>query len=94
METGKPISSSIGEVKVALYWSRYYSKPIKSFNPVEVKNTQKKIVVRALPMGAIYYMIPFNIPILTTAKALVNLLLGNTILMKNSETTPLTGLAI
>jgi acyl-CoA reductase-like NAD-dependent aldehyde dehydrogenase len=43
-------------------------------------------------MGVVYYIIPFNFPFYLTFKGgLPNLLLGNTLLTRNADSTPLLG---
>lgn len=95
-EMGKPISQSILEVKKSANHCRFYAKNADKFlSPDRVKTEAKKSMVEYEPLGVIYQMIPFNFPIFLTFKSGVPaLLIGNSILHRNSNSTPMCGLAM
>ena len=52
-------------------------------------DAKKKTLIKYLPLGTIYYILPFNYPFyLNLYKALPQLILGNSVLIKNSDSTP------
>jgi len=47
------------------------------------------------PLGIIYILVPFNFPFWLNFKSMIGALsLGNSVVVRNSDSTPLTGLAI
>lgn len=52
-------------------------------------DAKKKTLIKYLPLGTIYYILPFNYPFyLNLYKTLPQLILGNSVLIKNSDSTP------
>lgn len=92
-EMGKPIKQSQGEVDKTISFCKYYSKNFNDILPTQIKSDAKvKTLVKYLPMGIVYYIIPFNFPFYLTFKGgLPNLLLGNVLLTRNADSTPLLG---
>lgn len=92
-EMGKPIKQSQAEVDKTINFCKYYSRNFNDILPTHVKTDAKvKTLIKYLPMGVVYYIIPFNFPFFLAFKGgLPNLLLGNTILARNSDNTPLLG---
>lgn len=90
---GKPIKQAQAEVDKTIYFCNHYSKNYSDMLPTQVKTDAKvKTLVKYLPMGVIYSIIPFNFPFYLAFKGgLANLLLGNVILSRNSDSTPLLG---
>jgi succinate-semialdehyde dehydrogenase/glutarate-semialdehyde dehydrogenase len=90
---GKPIKQSQGETDKTINFCKYYSKNYSDLLPTQVKSDAKvKTLIKYLPMGVVYNIIPFNFPFFLAFKgALPNLLLGNAILARNSDSTPLLG---
>jgi succinate-semialdehyde dehydrogenase/glutarate-semialdehyde dehydrogenase len=51
-----------------------------------------KTLIKYLPMGIVYGIVPFNFPFYLVLKSgLPNLLLGNSLLSRSSDSTPLLG---
>lgn len=96
MEMGKPFAQSLGEVKKVVAFCNYYSKNQEPIFPHQVKsNAKKKTLIKYKPLGVIHFIVPFNFPFFLNFKGgLPNLLLGNTMLTRNSDSNPLLGLAI
>lgn len=90
---GKPIKQSQAEVDKTVTFCRYYSKNFNDILPSQVKSDAKvKTLIKYLPMGVVYSIIPFNFPFYLAFKGgLPNLLLGNVILSRNADSTPLLG---
>lgn len=92
-EMGKPIKQSTGEVNKTIGFCKYYSKNFSEILPTQVKSDAKvKTLIKYLPMGVVYYIIPFNFPFFLSFKGgLPNLLLGNTLLVRGADSTPMLG---
>jgi len=92
-EMGKPIKQSQGETDKTITFCKYYSKNFNDLLPTQVKSDAKvKTLVKYLPMGIVYTIVPFNFPFFLAFKgSLPNLLLGNAVLARNSDSTPLLG---
>lgn len=96
-EMGKPITSSRGEVTKAINHCRYFAKHLPEYlNPTHLKTeAKKKTLVKYEPLGVIYYIIPFNFPFWLSFKGLTGtLLLGNSVMIRPSDSTPMVGEAI
>ena len=53
---------------------------------------KKHTLIKYLPIGTIYYLVPFNFPFFLTFKGgLANLLIGNTLLARNADSCPNVG---
>lgn len=61
--------------------------------PQKVKTAAKKhTLIKYLPLGTIYFLVPFNFPFYLNFKGgLPNLLLGNTLLTRNADSCPNVG---
>ena len=95
MEMGKPFSQSLMEVKEVAGFCYHYSKNQEPIFAHQVNsNAQKKTLIRYKPLGIIYFISSFNVPFIGSLKVLPNLLLGNTMLARNPDSTPLLGLAV
>lgn len=92
-EMGKPITDSRGEVSKAIRFCKYYSENYAPILPQLVQSEAKKqTMVKYLPLGTIYYLIPFNYPFYLNFKGgLPNLLLGNVLLARNADSCPNVG---
>lgn len=90
---GKPIKQSTGEVDKTINFCKYYSKNTHDILPTQVKSDAKvKTLIKYLPMGVVYFIMPFNFPFFLSFKGgLPNLLLGNTILARSADSTPILG---
>ena len=58
--------------------------------PQQIKTPAKKhTLVKYLPLGTIYFLVPFNFPFSLNFKGgLPNLLLGNTLFTRNADSCP------
>jgi succinate-semialdehyde dehydrogenase/glutarate-semialdehyde dehydrogenase len=96
-EVGKPIVNARMEVTRAISHCRFYSKHMGDYlNPTLVKTeAKKKTLIKYEPLGVIYYIIPFNFPFWLSFKgAIATLLLGNSIIMRPADSTPMVGEAV
>jgi len=95
-EVGKPLRDSRGEVLFGISVIRYYVENSEKFLQTQVKNLEaKKCLVEYHPVGPIYFIVPFNVPfVLSIVGAVPNLMLGNTLLYRTADTTPLMGKAL
>lgn len=89
-ETGKPISASESEVRQAIKMCEYYSKHSEAILSLNVRAmARKKTLIKYLPTGSVYCILPFSSPFsLAFYHSLPQLLLGNCIIAKHSATTP------
>ena len=92
-EMGKPITDAEGEVNKSIRFCKYYSENYAPILPQRVQADAKKhALVKYLPLGTIYYLVPFNFPFYLNFKGgLPNLLLGNVILARNADSCPTVG---
>jgi succinate-semialdehyde dehydrogenase/glutarate-semialdehyde dehydrogenase len=90
-EMGKPIIQSQMEVDRSVRFCDYYSHNYNDLNPTHVKTDAKiKTLIKYLPMGTVYIISPFNFPLYLILKSgIPNLLLGNAMLSRSSDSTPL-----
>jgi len=95
-EMGKPISEALMEVSKASSHCHYYVKnKDKLLRPDMVHTEAKKSFISYEPLGGVYVMVPFNFPFWLTFKPVVPYLLaGNSVIVRNSDSTPLIGLAM
>ena len=77
-------------MKQALRVCDYYSKHSEALLSLNVKSTaKKKTLVKFLPTGTVFCMLPFTNPFaLTLYNALPQILLGNCVFVKTASTTP------
>ena len=89
-EMGKPINDSKAEVQRTIFYIQKTLEKGESFLQEEIVQTEaKKSYVRYEPLGLIYFIIPFNYPFYLTLKYVAtNLLIGNTALVRNADSTP------
>jgi succinate-semialdehyde dehydrogenase/glutarate-semialdehyde dehydrogenase len=95
-EMGKPINESKHEVQFGAKVAQDYAdKAEKLLAPTVITTENKKSLVEYFPTGPIYIMVPFNVPfILAFVNTIPTLLLGNTVLYRPADSTPLLGKAI
>lgn len=96
-EMGKPIVSARGEITRAISHCRYYAKHLPEYlAPTQLKTEAKrKTLIKYEPLGVIYYIIPFNFPFWLSFKGLTStLLLGNSVIIRPADSTPMVGEAI
>lgn len=94
LEQGKPVVECIGDAHNAASWFRYYAEMDNA--PVVAQDDDVAFVeVVRKPLGVVVGIIPWNSPLLLVSwKAAPALLAGNTMVIKPSSSTPLTGLLI
>jgi len=95
MEQGKPLEESVAEVEWTAKTMTYYAELAKNqlgrMAP-PLGNTQLNLIVKE-PYGVVAAITPFNYPLLLLMwKAAPALMLGNTLVIKPSELTPLSTL--
>lgn len=90
---GKPIVEAEAEVKKVVSFCNYYGSEFHPLAPQKIKTPAKKhAFVKYLPLGTIYFLVPFNFPFYLNFKGgLPNLLLGNTLLARNADSCPNVG---
>lgn len=96
-EMGKPISEGIEEAEYAAAIIRYYADNGPGFVADQEIHTESNgtAIIRRLPIGPLLGVMPWNFPYYQIARfAGPNLVLGNTILLKDAEICPLSALAV
>lgn len=94
LQTGKPIRESRGDVARALDGIRFYAASARNIRGevIDVSDRHHSYVV-SCPIGVVAAIVPWNVPIvLTISKAAPALAAGNCVVVKPSQTTPLTAL--
>ena len=93
IEMGKPIKQSFMEVDKSISFCKHYSKHFSEILPTQIRTDAKvKTLIKYLPMGIVYHIVPFNFPFYLTFKGgLGNLLLGNPLLVKHADCNVLLG---
>jgi len=94
LQTGKPITEARGDVSRALDGIRFYAAAARNIRgeTIDVSAEHHSYVVRE-PIGVVASIVPWNVPIvLTISKAAPALAAGNTVIVKPSQSTPLTAL--
>nr|XP_023027114.1 succinate-semialdehyde dehydrogenase, mitochondrial [Leptinotarsa decemlineata] len=96
-ESGKPISEALGEVHYGNSFIEWFSEQARNVRGeiVESPVTSKKILIDHHPIGVAALITPWNFPhAMIARKAGAALAVGCTCVVKPSEDTPLTALAI
>lgn len=95
-EMGKPIAQAEFEIKKAKIHCQYYKSFAEDFlKPKIIKSDANTSYIRNDPMGVIFCLTPFNFPFWLTFKPIIPTLLGgNAVLVRGSDLTPQTSLAI
>lgn len=93
---GKPIKSSRAELDRCIEYCDFYAKNAKKFlESRRVNSTADESYVELQPLGPLVLFQPWNYPFWLMFKtAIPQLLIGNTVLVKNAPNTPLCGLAL
>jgi len=94
IQTGKPIYESRGDVARALDGIRFYSAAARNIRgEVVTVSSEHHSYIERTPVGVVAAIVPWNVPIvLTISKSAPALAAGNTVIVKPSQTTPLTAL--
>ena len=96
-ECGKPLKESVGEVIYASSFLKWFAEEGKrSYGDVIPANSEnKRILVTKEPIGVVAAITPWNFPMaMITRKIGAALAAGCTVVVRPSEETPLTALAI
>lgn len=91
-EQGKPLGNALGEIKGSIYWIR---STAELRPPVDVlqDDEQARVEVHRKPLGVVASITPWNFPVMIAIWHITpTLLAGNTVVLKPSESTPLTTL--
>lgn len=90
-ENGKTLSESYSEIDSALRESNYQIEFLRNSTVEQISNS--KIIYE--PLGVVLLITPWNFPVATILRKLIPALLtGNTIIVKPSELTPLSSVAL
>jgi (Z)-2-((N-methylformamido)methylene)-5-hydroxybutyrolactone dehydrogenase len=94
MDNGKPLRDTIGEVRRGVQWLRYYAGAAdKIEGSVVPYKTDAHAYTRVEPVGVVAAITPWNSPIsLYSWKLGPALAMGNTVVIKPSELTPVSAL--
>ena len=96
-EMGKPLSEGADEAELAGNIIKYYAEHGAEFTkdqPIPTDSTGTA-VIRRLPIGPLLGIMPWNFPYYQIARFVgPNLILGNTILLKDAEICPRSALAV
>ncbi|MBC3186108.1 NAD-dependent succinate-semialdehyde dehydrogenase [Corynebacterium sp. zg-331] len=97
-EMGKPHSEAADEAELSGNIIRYYAEHGAEFTkdqPIPVVSGSGKAVIRRLPIGPLLGIMPWNFPYYQIARFVgPNLVLGNTILLKDAEICARSALAV
>lgn len=96
-EMGKPVNEGIEEAEFAAAIIQYYADNGATFAADQAIPTESKgtAVIRRLPIGPLLGVMPWNFPYYQIARFVgPNLVLGNTILLKDAEICPRSALAV
>lgn len=97
LESGKPIKESLGEVDYAAAYIEWFSEEAKrNYGDIIPPYTQNKHTIAIKqPIGVVGIITPWNFPIaMITRKVAPALAVGCTVVIRPSELTPLSALAI
>jgi acyl-CoA reductase-like NAD-dependent aldehyde dehydrogenase len=91
-EMGKPLRAANGEVRGAAESLRHLGPLVEAVEPVELASGELRTRLVRDPLGVVAVITPWNFPVSMAQSMLVPaLLVGNTVVAKPSELTPLTG---
>lgn len=96
MQTGKSLTEARGDVARAVDGLRFYAAAalVNRGETIPVDNNHRAMTIRE-PVGVIAAIVPWNVPlVLTVSKIAPALAVGNTVVVKPSELTPLTALLL
>ena len=90
-EMGKPIAQSVGEIDKSIAHLDYYIENSAHFlepEPLDLKSGHTGQIIHQ-PLGPILVIQPWNFPVWLPFKTCIPpLILGNSIMLKHSESTP------
>lgn len=96
LQTGKTVTEARGDVSRAVDGLRFYaaSALMNRGETIEVDRHRRAQTIRE-PIGVVAAIVPWNVPlVLTVSKIAPALAVGNTVVVKPSELTPLTSLLL
>ena len=96
LQTGKPIRESRGDVSRALDGIRFYAAAARNIRgeTIDVSRSHHSYV-ESEPVGVVACIVPWNVPIvLAVSKAAPALAAGNAVIIKPSQSTPLTAMRL
>lgn len=97
LESGKPFSESLGEIEYGANYIQWFAEEAKRNygDVIPGFTSEKRIMVLKEPVGVVGAITPWNFPIaMITRKIAPALAVGCTVVIRPSEETPLTALAI
>ena len=96
LQTGKPIRESRGDVSRALDGIRFYAAAARNIRGETINVSRAHhSYVESEPIGVVACIVPWNVPIvLAVSKAAPALAAGNTVIIKPSQSTPLTAMRL
>lgn len=93
-EQGKPLDNALAEVTRSAMWAREIAD-LPFEEEVLIDDDVRTVVLRRTPLGVVGAIVPWNFPVsLAVWKIAPALVTGNTIIVKPSPNTPLTGLLL
>lgn len=96
-EQGKPLAEAVGEIGYGAAFIEYYAEECKRFNGAVIPTVaaDRRLMTYKQPVGVVGIITPWNFPsAMITRKAGPALASGCTIVIKPSEETPLSALAL
>ena len=97
LEQGKPIKESLGEIDYGASFVDWFAEEAKRIygDIISANEPDKRIIVLKQPVGVVAAITPWNFPIaMITRKVAPALASGCTVVLKPSEDTPLSALAL
>ena len=97
LEQGKPIKESLGEIDYGASFVDWFAEEAKRIygDIISSNEPDKRIIVLKQPVGVVAAITPWNFPIaMITRKVAPALAAGCTVVLKPSEDTPLSALAL
>lgn len=96
LDSGKPLSESRGDVETAAYYFEYYAGMADKLQGDSIPLGQDYMSYTLHePVGVTSHIIPWNFPLVTTARGLAPALAaGNTAIVKPASQTPLTAIML
>jgi len=96
MEMGKPLKQAVMEIEKCMAYCNYYIDNVKTFmTSTEITSPADKSYVAYQPLGPLALFQPWNFPFWLVFKtAIPQLMVGNTMLVKNAPNTPQCGMEL
>ena len=97
LEQGKPLKESLGEIDYGASFVDWFAEEAKRIygDTIASNESDKRIIVLKQPIGVVAAITPWNFPIaMITRKVAPALAVGCTVVLKPSEDTPLSALAL